>query len=92
MACNSTLKLIYRRSDHLEYVPHVIREEQPQMLILNKGSHTMKSTKPDGRKQSTHWRNMNKTSQNQGCQVCFFLEQQCLVIHNARYIPHLSTT
>mmetsp|Transcript_13498 Transcript_13498/g.27399 ORF Transcript_13498/g.27399 Transcript_13498/m.27399 type:complete len:368 (-) Transcript_13498:319-1422(-) len=39
MACNSTLKLIYRRSDQLEYVPHVIREEQPQMLILNKGSH-----------------------------------------------------
>lgn len=39
MGCNDTLKLIYRRSDQLEYVPHVIREEKPQMLVLNKGSH-----------------------------------------------------
>lgn len=39
MGCNGTLKLIYRRSDQLEYVPHVIREEMPQMIILNKGSH-----------------------------------------------------
>jgi len=39
MGCNDTLKLIYRRSDQLEYVPHVIREEKPQILVLNKGSH-----------------------------------------------------
>jgi hypothetical protein len=39
MGCNGTLRLVYRRSDQLEYVPHVIREEMPQMFILNKGSH-----------------------------------------------------
>ena len=39
MGCNDTLKLIYQRSDQLEYVPQVIREENPQILILNKGSH-----------------------------------------------------
>lgn len=39
MGCNGTLKLIYQRSDQLEYVPQVIREDTPQILILNKGSH-----------------------------------------------------
>uniref|UniRef100_A0A7S1ZDS1 Uncharacterized protein n=1 Tax=Ditylum brightwellii TaxID=49249 RepID=A0A7S1ZDS1_9STRA len=39
MGCNGTLKLIYRRSDQLKAVPHVIREEMPQMFFLNKGSH-----------------------------------------------------
>ena len=39
MGCNDTLKLIYQRTDQLEYVPQVIREDMPQILILNKGSH-----------------------------------------------------
>ena len=39
MGCNDTLKLIYRRSDQLEHVQHVIWEESPQILVLNKGSH-----------------------------------------------------
>ncbi|KAL3793096.1 hypothetical protein ACHAW5_006255 [Stephanodiscus triporus] len=39
MGCHDTIKLIYRRSDHLDLLTSVIRDENPQMFILNKGSH-----------------------------------------------------
>ena len=39
MGCQDTLKLIYRRSDDLKLLPSVIQDENPQMFIVNKGSH-----------------------------------------------------
>lgn len=39
MACNNTWQLVYRRSDYLEFLPHVIESTAPNVLVINRGAH-----------------------------------------------------
>lgn len=39
MACNDTWKLVYRRSDALQHIPDVLETVQPNVVVINTGTH-----------------------------------------------------
>jgi hypothetical protein len=38
-ACNSTLKLVFRRDDYLQSLESVLNETEPDILVINRGAH-----------------------------------------------------